>query len=951
MATIKPVSFNRLPEIDENDGKVILHDGSQLGRSTKELGEIIDDRLRTGLEDGKQYAMTTSGWKDVVIPEVDLTPYAYSAGLEADKQFVMTDNGWAEVDLSPYALSADVDSKVEEISAWANETFLTGVDLSDYALSADVDTRIDEVLEDYYKKIETSGKNEISAALEIKQDLIQNKKDSSIPYLETSSSNPSWEVIESEQINAHGTAEEGKTYTIAINDRPYKTVCIGGKLWLAENYIDDSHALYTDEDYGSYFMANTISRYIPQGWHLPSKEEWELLQNAHSDELEKLFSTDWHTDPNRPDYIQCTNELKLNLTPGGYYNRNTSEVLQKGYNSYYATSTYEVLSQSSQQQRVYVKLKNCVEHKSQMISFDWDGPRKADSSYPSNIRLIKDDLDVSGPDCWKTFKGKNFMAIADNEGNTFKDFYLKKAEAQATYQPIGTYASSAGVETLNTYYALTTTGWKDIAEGFYDKTSIDNSLGLKQDNLTFAGENNTITAINNSAMGGSFTGEYVPLSAMQCTIGINNTNTNQGVSFTQGFSNTVQNDNAFAQGTSNTVSQQSMAQGIANSAYNNSFAQGGGAYANTFSFAQGNGISANNTAMVQGKNSYSDTDSLAVGENVSAISYSLAVGKGNTAFQGSIAVGLNNISKENGFTQGYGNSALGAYSVAIGLENSANSYYTFTTGRENSAAGEDAIAMGQRNYAARRYTFAVGLGNSAINGHAIALGQNNIVNGEFGVALSQLNSAFGDNTFVVGYKSYAKGRYADAIGFQNSAIGEYSFVAGCTSKAYTNAISIGTYNDASGTNSVAIGHGVSAKQDDQTVLGKYNEISNDASDLLIVGNGSDSSHTSNAFVIKSTGIASATNMMTTAGYVVVSADVTATDTQYAMTTSGWQPTVNLVPGTGIVFRNGTGADEGKTFVDVDSTNYKLLTTAEYNSLTAVIDTVSTYSARWVLTNN
>lgn len=65
MATIKPVSFNRLPEIDENDGKVILHDGSQLGRSTKELGEIIDDRLRTGLEDGKQYAMTTSGWKDI----------------------------------------------------------------------------------------------------------------------------------------------------------------------------------------------------------------------------------------------------------------------------------------------------------------------------------------------------------------------------------------------------------------------------------------------------------------------------------------------------------------------------------------------------------------------------------------------------------------------------------------------------------------------------------------------------------------------------------------------------------------------------------------------------------------------------------------------------------------------------------------------------------------------
>lgn len=511
-------------------------------------------------------------------------------------------------------------------------------------------------------------------------------------------------------------------------------------------------------------------------------------------------------------------------------------------------------------------------------------------------------------------------------------------------------------------YVMTTSGWGEVTipeqvQSDWEEDDPESPAYIlnKPVSAEIIGDDKTVQLIpgenNQYIVSALYEGKYVPLSAIQCTIGIGNTNMNQGVSLSQGFNNTVQNDNAFAQGTSNTVSQQSLAQGIANTAYNNSFAQGGGAYADTFSFAQGNGITANNTAMVQGRNSYSDTESLAVGENVSAVSYSLAVGYKNRASQGSIAVGLNNISRGNGFTQGNGNSALGEYSVAIGLQNSANSYYTFTTGRENSAAGEDAIAMGQSNYAASRYTFAVGLGNSAINGHAIALGQNNIVNGEFGVALSQLNSAFGDNTFVVGYKSYAKGRYADAIGFQNSAIGEYSFVAGCTSKAYTNAISIGTYNDASGTNSVAIGHGVSAKQDDQTVLGKYNEISNDASDLLIVGNGSDSSHTSNAFVIKSTGIASATNMMTTAGYVVVSADVTATDTQYAMTTSGWQPTVNLVPGTGIVFRNGTGADEGKTFVEVDSTNYKLLTTAEYNSLTAVIDTVSTYSASWVLTDN
>lgn len=92
MATIKPVSFNRLPEIDENDGKVILHDGSHLGRSTKELGEIIDDRLHAGLDDGKQYVMTTSGWKDAEISEnTDIVANEYNPA--APPQTYGTDPG------------------------------------------------------------------------------------------------------------------------------------------------------------------------------------------------------------------------------------------------------------------------------------------------------------------------------------------------------------------------------------------------------------------------------------------------------------------------------------------------------------------------------------------------------------------------------------------------------------------------------------------------------------------------------------------------------------------------------------------------------------------------------------------------------------------------------------------------------------------------------------------
>ena len=73
MAKLKPVTFNNLPEIDENDGMVILYDGSRLGKSTKEIGQIIDNQMQSGLEEDTQYAMTTSGWERIYIPPTPVT--------------------------------------------------------------------------------------------------------------------------------------------------------------------------------------------------------------------------------------------------------------------------------------------------------------------------------------------------------------------------------------------------------------------------------------------------------------------------------------------------------------------------------------------------------------------------------------------------------------------------------------------------------------------------------------------------------------------------------------------------------------------------------------------------------------------------------------------------------------------------------------------------------------
>lgn len=63
-------------------------------------------------------------------------------------------------------------------------------------------------------------------------------------------------------------------------------------------------------------------------------------------------------------------------------------------------------------------------------------------------------------------------------------------------------------------------------------------------------------------------------------------------------------------------------------------------------------------------------------------------------------------------------------------------------------------------------------------------------------------------------------------------------------------------------------------------------------------------------------------------------------------------TVDLSAGSGIVFRE--EQQTNTTYIDVDTTNYKLITTAEYNTLTAKVQELetllTTYSGLWVLTN-
>ena len=684
MTELSAVPFEKLPPT--GDGYTVLYDNNQVCRSDKKLSELVGARTSSFLtkEEGDSLYQEKGDYlvEDDITGKLDTTEFSTVSGNFLTAHQVIPSGKWENVSDVVIANSAtwgtetdwtdDINAAsanaLSEAKNWVEEqNYITGVDLTKY-----------------YTKSETSGKEEIANALTAKQNVIQSKKNSSLPYLETSNSEPSWEVIESEQINAHGTAQEGEVYNTTINGRAYTMVCLNGKLWLAENYVDSTKASYTDSKYGSYFTEATIKlpTFVPQGWHLPSKEEYQGLIDYTENHEKYLATTDWHTldyqgNPD-PNYIAGTNELKLNILPGGEYNEYTGPIYQEHYYTWLWTSTDETSSQSTGKQRVYVQISNYIgDGISKIISFLKVGPG---SNRYYTVRLIKDDLDVSGPDC--------------------------------------SYASSAGVETLNTYYALTTTGWKDIAEGFYDKTTINNSLNSKQDNLTFAGENNTITSINNSAIGGGsvggVVGAYVPLSALECTIGSGNSAISGslahgennlagciivhpeeivegelepertevlGYSFAQGKENSAYGY-SITQGDSNVARYYAMAQGMHNEANYYSMAQGLQNVAESQSFAHGNNNSASQTSFTQGEYNYAYGKGVCFGYQNSATMYSFTQGETVTARNYSFAAGKYNYAENYSQTFGYGLKATN-YTTAQGYEYAIITLGSFVIGEFN----------------------------------------------------------------------------------------------------------------------------------------------------------------------------------------------------------------------------------------------------------------------------
>jgi len=122
----------------------------------------------------------------------------------------------------------------------------------------------------------------------------------------------------------------------ARDDKTYKTIEIGNQIWMAENlafYVDSGCWAYNNEQdsvfkYGYLYDWKTAQDICPEGWHLPSKEDFEELKQYLKDNNFHVYKS-----------LIFGGESGFNGYLTGDYDNNTFD-LKNIYTAYWTTTEH-----------------------------------------------------------------------------------------------------------------------------------------------------------------------------------------------------------------------------------------------------------------------------------------------------------------------------------------------------------------------------------------------------------------------------------------------------------------------------------------------------------------------------------------------------------------------------------------------------------------------------------
>lgn len=151
---------------------------------------------------------------------------------------------------------------------------------------------------------------------------------------------------------------------VFIDDRDgtnYKYIKVGDNYWMIDNlkfkpesgqYYDYNNDSEKINIYGYLYDYETAKKSCPDGWHIATDEEWKLIETTLGMSKEVSDTDNWRgtdeggklkskTSEWKSPNTGASNELKLAMLPGGYYNSDFDSFINLKIGGYYATSNIE----------------------------------------------------------------------------------------------------------------------------------------------------------------------------------------------------------------------------------------------------------------------------------------------------------------------------------------------------------------------------------------------------------------------------------------------------------------------------------------------------------------------------------------------------------------------------------------------------------------------------------